>query len=76
MLFEQLVEDYRHMISSNILELYKRRQISMSLQEYDNKENIIPKVKIEDKKESITEDPETEPLSWYVNVRYFSRSNY
>ncbi|RIA88091.1 hypothetical protein C1645_739649 [Glomus cerebriforme] len=36
----------------------------MNLQEYDNKENINPKVKIEDKKESITEDPETEPLSW------------
>jgi hypothetical protein len=40
------------------------RQASMSLQEYDNKENIIPKVKIEDKKGSTVEDPEIESLSW------------
>jgi hypothetical protein len=64
MLLEQLVDDYRRMISGNILELYKRRQESMNLQEYDNKENINPKVKKEDKKERIIEDPEIEPLSW------------
>jgi hypothetical protein len=63
MLFEQLVDDYRRMISNNVLELYKKRQASMSLQE-DNKENIIPKVKMGDKKESAIEDPETDPLSW------------
>ncbi|GES83818.1 hypothetical protein GLOIN_2v1685446 [Rhizophagus clarus] len=57
-MFEQLVDDYRRMISKNVLELYKKRQASMNLQE--NKENI----KMRDKKERVIKDPETDPLSW------------
>lgn len=63
MLFEQLVDDYRRMISNNVLELYKKRQANPSLQE-DNKENIIPRAKMGDMEESAIEDPETDPLSW------------
>lgn len=61
-MFEQLVDDYRCMISNNVLELFKKRQANLSLQE-DNKENIIPKAK-GDMKENANEDPETDPLSW------------
>lgn len=62
-MFEQLVDDYRCMISNNVLELFKKRQANLSLQE-DNKENIIPKAKMGDMKENANEDPETDPLSW------------
>ncbi|PKC71953.1 hypothetical protein RhiirA1_452980 [Rhizophagus irregularis] len=62
-MFEQLVDDYRCMISNNVLELFKKRQANLSLQ-VDNKENIIPKAKMGDMKENANEDPETDPLSW------------
>jgi hypothetical protein len=52
------------------------RQASMSLQEYDNKENIIPKVKIEDKKGSTVEDPKIESLSWYTKIFRFRKVYY
>ncbi|GES93233.1 KICSTOR complex protein C12orf66-like [Rhizophagus clarus] len=58
-----LVDDYRRMISNNVLELYKKRLASTSLQD-DDKENIISELKTRDKKESVIEDPETDPLSW------------
>jgi hypothetical protein len=48
----------------------------MSLQEYDNKENIIPKVKIEDKKGSTVEDPKIESLSWYTKIFRFRKVYY
>ncbi|GBB95405.1 hypothetical protein RclHR1_25280002 [Rhizophagus clarus] len=51
------------MISNNVLELYKKRLASTSLQD-DDKENIISELKTRDKKESVIEDPETDPLSW------------
>ncbi|CAG8535902.1 11783_t:CDS:10 [Funneliformis caledonium] len=63
MLFEQLVDDYRRMISNNVLELYKRRRALKNVQD-DNKENITPIVKSEDKKDSAVEDPEADSLSW------------
>ncbi|CAI2171539.1 5788_t:CDS:10 [Funneliformis geosporum] len=63
MLFEQLVDDYRRMISNNVLELYKRRRTLKNVQD-ENKENIIPNIKSEDKKDNTVEDPEADSLSW------------
>ncbi len=63
MAFEQLVDEYRRMISNNVIELYKKRQMFKKLQD-ENKENIIPNVMSEDKKEITVEDPEADSLSW------------